>query len=464
MANDVLDRALDFAQKTHTDSARRYAWELREMYEGDQEQFIERRPNETSAEFADRPKECVNLTRRVIDVRSRLYKEPPKRALLSPGGTPDEALQGRMERVWRTNPMGPLMQTVDRFTRLQGTVAARPFYHTDPGDPNHGQVEYVFYHREKLDVLTVDGDPTTPGAVVVRWRANNHDWVEVWTPDAVVTLRSRQRTGELLRLGTVETLDLREVRRDENRYGILPFAFFHNELPVDVPLLTPPGQNLVELNKRINEKLSDLAYIALFQAHGQWYVKGSVPPEWTPVVGPNRLVKVPADGELGVIAPQVDFSAYLDYINGVINLLLLSEGVPQAAVRLDQSAATSGVAIIAEQLPLIEDRQERLELFRLWERDLAVKTLRVLEVEEGLAVPASEEDVHFLVDFADPKLPLPDTHELARWQWEIDRSAKTIVDYMIANNPELTRDQAERVFLENLGFNGAELIPGDSAT
>ena len=456
MADDVLQRALDFALKTHTDTARRYAWELREMYEGDQEQFIQRRPNEPLADFADRPKEWLNLTRRVIDVQSRLYKEDAKRTFLTDSGETDRRVQQRMDAVYRANVMAPLLQLVDRMARLQGSVAVRPLYHTEPGDPRQGQVEYVFYHREKLDVLTDDRDPTTPAAVVVRWRSNNRDWVEVWTSQTVVTLRSRrQYTGDAIRLGRAETNELVQVGRQENRYGILPFAFFHNELPVDVPLATPGGRNLVELNKRINDKLSDLAYIALFQAHGQWYVKGSVPPEWKPVTGPNRLIKVPADGDLGVIAPVVDFEAYLAYINGVINLLLLAEGVPQATVRMDQSAARSGVAIIAEQLPLIEDRQQRRELFRLWERTLAIRTMRVLQVEEGLSVPDRDGDVHFQIDFADPRLPLPDPDERIRWQWEIEQHAATIVDYMLTRNPDLTRAQAERQFLDNLQFNHA---------
>ena len=166
MADDVLQRALDFALKTHTDTARRYAWELREMYEGDQEQFIQRRPNEPLADFADRPKEWLNLTRRVIDVQSRLYKEDAKRTFLTDSGETDRRVQQRMDAVYRANVMAPLLQLVDRMARLQGSVAVRPLYHTEPGDPRQGQVEYVFYHREKLDVLTDDRDPTTPAAVV----------------------------------------------------------------------------------------------------------------------------------------------------------------------------------------------------------------------------------------------------------------------------------------------------------
>jgi hypothetical protein len=233
------------------------AWFLKEMYAGRQEQFIDRYPEETVEEFSRRWKATLNLTRPVIDVLSGLYRSAPRRILECDA----PHVEQRMARVWRESAMDATLQSVDRMTRLVGTVALRPSY-----DKATGRMTFWLFTPDKVRVIENPDDPRHPLAVILRWVA-----------------RDPENTRKLMRIAHVWTrdqftkvVDGEEIKSERRTHGmgIMPVIFFHDRVDFDLekakadatilnkdlkifPLSARTGQGTEEWNNWILEQISN---------------------------------------------------------------------------------------------------------------------------------------------------------------------------------------------------------------
>ena len=412
------------------------AEEYRDAYDGDQEKWLTKNPAEAVEDWQSRPHVWLNITRPVVDVLSGLYREEPRRSFAEDL----RAIAARMGQAYDANPMGPLMIQADAMTRLLGVSAIEPVY-----DHERREVRYVLYTADTLEVWTEDENPTTAETVAITGFRSGRKWAHVWTADTFVSLAQPE--------GSEPGQPLVVERMVDNPYGMIPLAFFFNELPHDEFWVAPQGHNIVPQNWHVNKMLTELAHAVMMQSWGQWWIRNP-DPHWRPIVGPGRWVKIAGEGEIGVLSPQVLIDQVWDsYIERVIGWVLATNGVPEAAVRLSQSSTRSGISILAEQLPLVEERRRRATLFRRWEEDLAVKTLRVLEVEEHLSVPARSSELGFKVDYAELGLWQLAQDRTREWQWMLDHGLVGVTDIYRTLNPGLTREQAEaelrRIAAEN---------------
>ena len=414
---DALSESLRILAQNVNSQRKTQAGKILDYYFGSQEQYIEKNPEESEEHWSKRPKVWLNLTYAVTKAVCRLYSNKVKREVNVDWG--QEVLK----------PLTRVMQSVDQFTFLTGTVAVRPVYRDD------GSIKYAIYTPDMIDILPAENDPTEPEMVVLSWGQVRGTRVEriahVWTKDEFIRLRNDK-----------------VVERQENPYGRIPLVFFRNSEPLwNFWEVEVPGIQIVKANEILNKLWTELVWTTIFQSHGQLIVKGA-PPDFRPVFGPDTYIAIPDSGDVSFIKPDADINKMLDVINALIDSALMSLRIPEGAVRLKTTTTKSGIALVAEQQSLVEWQKLRAEQFRDLEKELVKLALHVYATHQRKSLP---QNLEVLVDYPEPKEPL-DRDELLEWTFKFNYRVATPIDYILAKNPDLTRDEAEKVYAENVAW------------
>jgi len=412
------------------------AWFLKEMYAGRQEQFIDRYPDETVEEFARRWKATLNLTRTIIDVLSGLYRDAPRRIFRSDFPHVEE----RMARVWRESAIDATMHTVDRMTRLTGTVALRPSY-----DRETGRLTFWLFTPDKIRVIENPDAPRHPRAAVLRWTARDPEhpqrlvhMAHIWTRDEFT-----------------KVVNGREVKSERRKHGmgVIPLVFFCDRVDFDNFFTCGRGRDIALANCAINNKLTHKLETIIYQGLGIPVIKNPTPGREL-VFSPKRAVAidVPPGTEAGLefVSPDAPIGDLLADIEADIEHLLLANRIPQSAVRV-KAAAASGVAIVAENIPVTEDRKERMRLFAPAERELVDVTLRVLnEFEEDFHFDPDTQRFDYRVDYPEPRFPLSVHEQIAKDEFMLGKGLTTPWRIWMRDDPDrfATEDEAKEEWLK----------------
>jgi len=416
-AQDALNAALRVLAQNLSNQRKALADKILDYYFGNQEIYIQKNPEESDEHFEKRPKVWLNLTFAVTKAVCKLYSGKVKREVSIDWGK--ELLK----------PLTRIMQNVDRFTFLTGTVAVRPIYQ------ENGSIRYAIYTPNMIDVIPSENDPTLPEIVVLHWGVVRGAKVEriahVWTAKEFIKLKNDK-----------------VVERQENPYGRIPLVFFRNSEPLwDFWEVEVPGAQIIKANEILNKLWTELIWTTIFQSHGQLIVKGA-PPDFRPTFGPDTYIVMPENGDASFIKPDADINKMLDVINALLDSALMSLRIPEGAVRLKATTTKSGVALVAEQQSLIEWQKERAEFFRPLEKELIELALHVYATHTRKSVP---QNLEIIVDYPEPKEPL-DREELLEWQFKFNNRVATPIDYILAKNPDLTREEAEKIYAENVAW------------
>ncbi len=374
-------------------------WFFLQMYKGLQEQFIDKYPDETVEEFAKRWKCTINLTRPIIDILSGLYRRAPQRTIEAA-----DRIKKRMHRVWRESETDSFMISADRTTRLTGTVAVRPYY-----DKSTGRVRYWLFTQDKLRVIEDEENPASPKAVVVRWVTRDSR-----NPRKLVRIAHIWTAEEFTKL--VNGAEVKGARTGHG-FGCVPLVFFHDKQDFESFFTYGRGRDICQTNCVINNKLTHKLETIIYQGLGIPVLKNPSPNKEI-VFSPKRAITIELppgrEGGLEFVSPNAPIAELLQDIEADVQHLLLANRIPESAIRIKAGPA-SGVAIIAENIPLIEDREERMRLFASKERELAELTLKTLnEFEDDFDFSRDSDDFDFHVNYKEPEFPLNVTERITR--------------------------------------------------
>jgi hypothetical protein len=243
-----------------------------------------------------------NLTKEIIDEISILYRENPIYTIRSAStGSPIPKDQKLWEEIFRHSRYLQIMDRVDRWTKLLGTILVKVSF-VDPrtGEtvdkneggyvqltPMHGGMYDVNYYDSPYylselmigfqrgfngfsnqssmltgkDVLTGLGGAAVGGNIS---RVNNPQNLTniskiYWSPDAH-RVYSKERNGEVMYEGS-------------NPYGVIPAVPFFDSDPAYYYFL-PINEPLIYANHAVNMRLTDLNHVTKFQSFGIPVVKG----------------------------------------------------------------------------------------------------------------------------------------------------------------------------------------------
>ena len=418
-----------------------------EMYKGNQVRFLDRQPDESPEEFIDKPrKSTLNITSLVINTISKLYHEAPVRKL-----DPDtpQSVSDALGLIW--NDLYNLtMLEADRYVRLLGTVAIRPFY--DESVP--GGIRPWIFLSHQLRVIPDEDSPWKAAAVIERAQPfATSPKSSIWTAKSYVTIKDNQITYEPHDLGRI------------------PHTFFKDRLSFTSFFVEGRGRVLCDPNAVLNNCLSDLEEIKQLQGFAVTQIVN--PAEDDIRIGPRQAFVFRPQGpedQFGVkfVTPDAPIAVLRADINEIIKDILRINRVPTAALGVDMNRRQiSGKAIQAAMQPIIDDMKERSRLFSPQELDFADSCLRILSAHKpGFSYNPATEKPYFQIEYAPLEFPISGQDQVVQDDFAIRQGIKTPADIIRRMNPDRfkTYEQAYEHWKKNIseikGLSTGEEGPG----
>jgi hypothetical protein len=339
-----------------------------EFFRGDFSRYSPR--TRTGLYRAARYERTSLLMQRIVEALTKhLYARGPARSL------PDSDLTSKwLNLQYSREGIDALLQEADRLSCV-GDVAAIQVVAT--GLPDR-PVRFLVWPAHQIVVFESEDDPTRAEAVATIDCYDQRRRLRLWDAEVVRTFETNRGDGV-----TGGTAFYPVGPAEDHGLGLLPFAFIHFHPPNTEFWSGGPGDHLCEANDYLNFFLTEIGdsirYCAkpIVKAFG--VREGWTPPQpsqpgdvWT--VPPAYLDAtgngVPPD--LAYLQPDLGFveAAWAD-AQSYIDHTLECNNCPPAEIRMDQSGAKSGLAIVMEQLPLVIRAQGRQRAYLRYERDLA---------------------------------------------------------------------------------------------
>lgn len=321
------------------------------------------------------------IFKRIMDVLTQnLYKAPVGRHLATPEAT------DWLNRVYQANAMGAKWQRADQLTMIGGFSTFQFAGNDDPKSP----IKIHLWGPEQCVVFCDPDDQTQAGAVAVIDMYDGQRRLALWTKQEVRYYRTKKGGPYPADGGTSWELSDSKPNpyKDRDGEGILPFSFAHWNFPAQEFEQHCPGDNIRELNDAVNFGLNDLGDGIRYLAKPIGLATG-VDEGWSPptLIKPGMFLNLPASSidaagngpvpDLKYVNPELGFvSTIWEDLNNYIDHSLEMHGVPPSTIRMTLNAQ-SGVAILAEQSPLLSWAEGRRRPFGVYEERTAGKALAV---------------------------------------------------------------------------------------
>lgn len=391
---EAIDKEIKGGLKNEAERLDR-ARKVRDYYEGNFTPYQEDYPNRLGVHNEDLVRRSVPFLRSIVDAKiRRLYMSNPTRKIKdNPEAT------GYLESLYNTGRINPKLKAALKFAALGG-VSAIQVELNQPQNQEQSQatlslarpaVNFRLWAPDEFCVWCSPDEPITPWAVATIDRYDNQTRCRLWTPETFAVYRTKKWDGSA---NTRGTRTFEPVSVEQNFLGLVPFAFLWWEAPTKEFWGWAPGPELMKVNDHANARLTKIADDVMwtrpilfsrnvsetFKVPDR-YVAGDI----VKLVGIHDMVGDGVEGpsiestvaDLSYLASdREELDAYLD-LEGELH------GVPSEAWRNKSNGATSGVAIISEQLPIIEECEARQELLEETERDLALVTLMTVNAWLG---------------------------------------------------------------------------------
>jgi hypothetical protein len=427
-----------------------------EFYNGDFSRFP---PKPNAGRRDSLPRTSLVMQRICRTLTANLYKRGPTRKLKPPKGVaagPYDAATEWLEHCYRCNGADALWQESDRLSCAADVAGFQVRKTPDPAKP----VEILLWRANEIVVWVDPDDQKKPIAVATLDLYNHQRRLRLYTAETMTTYMTDQWTQTTLSAGATAYKFVSEKPHD---YGEVPFTFVHFNFPT-CEFQTPGiGTYLRSVNEGINLGLTlgfdsiryNLVPILLFK---------NVAAGFTPkLVQPGDIWDLPGrgDGEDGLAEPGAEYlqadssfvAASWDDLKSYLDHVLEMVGVPPNTIRMETTGAESGVAIIAEQTPLILWAESRQRPFASYEDHLAKLVLSVgakhlgkQEYSEYRATATQLEAVAaepgLVLRWADmyPRIPGQTTDLADQWRLDNRMASRTT---LLMEREQLTREEAE---------------------
>ncbi len=377
--------------------------------------------------------------RRVVDVlTANLYRRSPKVEI--PG---NDAATDLLNRVYRKNNRTALWRQADRLSAINSVAAFQAFHDEDC-------VKLCLWGGEEFVVYADEDNFLEVNAVVTREQVNgDHIRYTLWTKDEI---RRYETASKTISPTGNQTVPVNILKTEPNPYGVIPFSFVWWSYPTSHFWSPSPGTHLRRVNDHLNRRLT-------FQADRARNLLN--PPLVATNVSEEQRFQHLKPGEVLHLAPSqstlsnqpvptlqnleydtswvdADVKLIEFYINHTLEML----GVPPSTIRLEQSSSKSGVALVAEQIPLLLWAEGRREDFQYYEESLA---RLILQVENAVRPNATYEtalrfeNIQITWSSLYPDLPGPDRD--SRTKFELENGLTSRIG-IIMDRDGLDRDRA----------------------
>lgn len=396
------------------------------FYDLDADRYMPQREGETTFDYINREKRTSGITRECISLLTEhLYSPCPSRRY------DDEGAEEFLEQVWNDNHFDSMMHEVDKLATLNDVVAIQ--IDAGEGDFSNRPITLRLWGGEEFWAWTDPQDATKVVALVTIDKYDQRTTYRLWNDKEVRVYRTKSVKG-----GTAGGRVAELVRGESanHEYGMIPFAFVHYEFPhrrFNTPGL---GSFLAKAERSINDDLARICeakhkYLAPIP------IASGVSSIWQPIIEPGRWLRLPGGGievgpsggferapdpKLEYLQADIDFDGAWNDLIRYLNQVLESCRVPLAAVRMEQDASRSGIAILAEQIPLLNRARSRRRPFQVFESRIAKAILTCAGNHYGVpSLVQGAEKGRLTLGWSEPSIPFPsiDRNEVDKGDLEL---------------------------------------------
>ena len=385
----------------------------------------------------DLPMMSMNLTKKIIDKISLVYKYPPERYIFESEGS-------EINDWFKFNNRFSLgYKYAERYKNLLGKVLHRP--HFNPLMKKWMPLVETVYEAHFLD-----DSPLHPYAFSYPYKQiikstirSDEIWWMFWSDDFVFSYIP----------GTEKIVYLDFAPTGDNPFKVMPLVEMRKDFPID-QYECLGAYDLVKANQNVNIALNNLNTMIYFQAHDQMVVTGAQPNEVKRIklgsAEPLVISSTDVKADLLNFDPKITESIEairfnIEAIGYAYNLKIgwSLEGNP-----------ASGFSLIVQNIDLAEAREDDVELMKIHEIDMYRVLLAMQEYYKRFGMLDKEEPMlpkgDLVTDFAESlQLPINQAEDIQRKQFELDNNIITAVDLIQEDNPDMDEDEATEKYMRN---------------
>lgn len=356
-----------------------------------------------------------NVCKKIINQLAMTYLSDAQRAV--EGTASDDAIY---QEIVESTSLNSKMKVCSRFTFLLKTTMLQPVW-------RRGKMDLDLLTPDLLDVI-IDDTPEQLQQVLVT--------------DYPQTGETKDITYDLWDAGTYRKLDYRGFTTETapNPYETIPMIPVWSSYPTGGMFWQAGGDDIINIQSAINEKLTDLLLVIRQQGFGQAVIKGVRDQGSQLVVGPGTTIEIPdTQGDFYYAKTNAPIKAILDSIDFLVKQLAVSNGLPASSLSV-KPTQESGLARISGNRELEELRRDQISLFTTYEKNL-FSMFRIVWNYHNPSRRITDKAI-LKLDFFDPKPTLSPDKEVEKWKMELDMQVKSRVDVLMAMNPDLSRQDA----------------------
>jgi len=367
------------------------AWKNRQWFEGNIKPFLSAMAMELG--LREGTVRTTNIMKSWIDILTKyLYAGGPERSV------PDNPeLSEYLAKAYAASNFDSVMTQACQYAIVSGVAAIQIEINEAETDEEttsfltmaRPAVSHRVWPADQFVVWVHPDKPLLPWCVAIIDFYDNRRRLRAWTSEKFVTYETKKYNADNPWDGNSYNL----VSEEKNFLGVVPFAFVWHEQPTSEFWTSSPGDSMQMFQEALTARLWKQNDDILYQR---------------PILQGRNLrsdVKIPDKyqaGDLIRMAPVMDQlgdgpEPTIEYAYCDLSYLQLdreqleydmtmyadSIGIPEAAWRLKGQSAASGVAIVSEQLPVIEAAERRQLVLQRYERDVAMVTLVVANAYLG---------------------------------------------------------------------------------
>lgn len=416
-AENIIRRSIQEGKIDQSKRRRKYVEKLINYYTGTEtDSYIAQYFNAKS--YQEVPLYTINITKKFIDKKSRIYTLAPER-------TVGNKTMSKKYNDFTSNK-NIRMKHIERMTNLLGVVALNVFW-KECEDGSHLEYNPIYY----FDAF-FNEDPYNPFAIVYPMLHATDDihFLEemkycYWDSNYKIIYNEE---------GQIES---------EMRHGLgrLPFVFPRNMEQID-DFFGEGSSDVVGVNEQINITLTELKLGQRFQMFGQPWASGVYEDEPISRMGSDTIINLPVDGRFGIESPKGDISKVIDSIKFELELLAQSKHM-HITFDSNMDRPSSGLALIIKDFDRIEDYNDTVEQWRMFEHELFHLERAILKFNNIELVGNLE------VEFKEPEYPKSVSERIQLWNWMLERGHTTDAQIMAENKKDISIDKAKNIIKKN---------------
>lgn len=412
-----------------------------------------------------------NIFRAIIQKIALIYKEPPKRTIVKKDTSGELVDSEEDQKLWdeieKKSNLNAIMKTVNRLTTGLNRMVLKVGFKDE-------MIKFDMITPNILDIIVEDSDPLTP--VAMFWAADSiHRLAVIDSEQGTVAFHTRSEeikfeywstdTEGLIHPGENFIFNGKgEILKNEDNPGnknlvmidgkpIIPVVEFGVDMPIDDYFFMGYGDDLVNAQEILNVRLTNLQYISKIQGFSIPVAVGMKADEDV-TIDPSVAMMIPGtrpdeiQKDFKFVTPDSKMQDHEQHINNGVLAIANDYNISPENFN-NTGAIASGVALKIINMPLLNYRQDQIELYRVADRRL-YEIVRAVWNTFTTGKKFSE-DSEMMLDYAEVKFPEDRKTELEALALGIELGVTNSADFLKMKNPDLTEDQAEEQVAENLG-------------